>query len=265
MNQPWSTNGEFESLVAVVTGGASGIGAQVAQRLHEGGARVAILDRTVAEASSGTAADAADSTWLELRADVSDQTSVSTAVEQVISTWGRLDVVVNNAGIGAQGTVADGSEEQWHQVLDVNLMGMVRTSRAALPHLRRSPAAAIVNVSSIAATAGLPQRALYSASKGAVLGLTRAMAADHVREGIRVNCVSPGTADTPWVNRLLDSAADPAAERAALEARQPHGRLVDPAEVAEAVAYLASPRNGSTTGVTLAVDGGMDALRVRPQ
>ncbi|HIZ35826.1 MAG TPA: SDR family oxidoreductase, partial [Candidatus Ruania gallistercoris] len=193
MNQPWSTNGEFESLVAVVTGGASGIGAQVAQRLHEGGARVAILDRTVAEASSGTAADAADSTWLELRADVSDQTSVSTAVEQVISTWGRLDVVVNNAGIGAQGTVADGSEEQWHQVLDVNLMGMVRTSRAALPHLRRSPAAAIVNVSSIAATAGLPQRALYSASKGAVLGLTRAMAADHVREGIRVNCVSPGT------------------------------------------------------------------------
>ncbi|HIZ36535.1 MAG TPA: SDR family oxidoreductase, partial [Candidatus Ruania gallistercoris] len=116
-----------------------------------------------------------------------------------------------------------------------------------------------------AATAGLPQRALYSASKGAVLGLTRAMAADHVREGIRVNCVSPGTADTPWVNRLLDSAPDPAAERAALQARQPHGRLVDPAEVAEAVAYLASPRNGSTTGVTLAIDGGMDALRVRPQ
>ncbi|WP_147915472.1 SDR family NAD(P)-dependent oxidoreductase [Ruania zhangjianzhongii] len=256
--------GEFESLVAVVTGGASGIGAQVAQRLHDGGARVAILDRTVAEPGAGTAAGAAEGTWLELRADVSDQTSVSAAVEQVIGAWGRLDVVVNNAGIGAQGTVADGSEEQWHQVLDVNLMGMVRTSRAALPHLRLSPAAAIVNVSSIAATAGLPQRALYSASKGAVLGLTRAMAADHIREGIRVNCVSPGTADTPWVNRLLDSAADPEAERAALQSRQPHGRLVDPAEVAEAVAYLASPRNGSTTGVTLAIDGGMDALRLRP-
>src|SRR5699024_12079905 len=129
-------------------------------------------------------------TWLELRADVTDQTSVSSAVEHVHATWGGIDIVVNNAGIGAQGTVADGSEEQWHQVLDVNLMGMVRTSRAALPYLHRSESAAIVNVSSIAATAGLPQRALYSASKGAVLALTRAMAADHIREGIRVNCVS---------------------------------------------------------------------------
>ncbi|WP_022917527.1 SDR family NAD(P)-dependent oxidoreductase [Ruania albidiflava] len=257
-------SGEFAALVAVVTGGASGIGAAVAQRLHDGGARVAILDRAAVAAPSGTAAEAAETTWLELQADVSDQTSVSTAVEQVIERWGRLDVLVNNAGIGAQGTVADGTEEQWQKVLDVNLMGMVRTARAALPHLRSSPAAAIVNVSSIAATAGLPQRALYSASKGAVLALTRAMAADHVREGIRVNCVSPGTANTPWVNRLLDAADDPDAERAALQARQPHGRLVEPEEVAEAVAYLASPRAGSTSGVTLAVDGGMDALRLRP-
>ncbi|HLS62694.1 MAG TPA: SDR family oxidoreductase [Ruania sp.] len=261
---PQTGTGEFASLVAVVTGGASGIGAAVAQRLHDGGARVAILDRTAVELPSGAAAEAAAETWLELHADVSDQTSVSSAVEQVISTWGRLDVLVNNAGIGAQGTVADGTEEQWHQVLDVNLMGMVRTARAALEHLRASPAAAIVNVSSIAATAGLPQRALYSASKGAVLALTRAMAADHVREGIRVNCVSPGTVNTPWVNRLLQSADDPDAERAALQARQPHGRLVEPDEVAEAVAYLASPRNASTSGVTLAVDGGMDALRMRP-
>src|SRR5699024_3375298 len=176
-----------------------------------------------------------------------------------------IDIVVNNAGIGAQGTVADGSEEQWHQVLDVNLMGMVRTSRAALPYLHRSTSAAIVNVSSIAATAGLPQRALYSASKGAVLALTRAMAADHVRAAIRVNCVSPGTVSTPAINRLLAGGGDPAAERAALEARQPHGRLVEAVEVAEAVAYLAGPRNASTAGVTLAVDGGMDALRVRPQ
>lgn len=255
--------GEFDSLVAIVTGGASGIGAAVAQRLHDGGARVAILDRDVAVVAAGDVAEAAP-TWLELHADVSDQTSVTSAVEQVIGTWGRLDVVVNNAGIGAQGTVEAGTDEDWHRVLDVNLMGMVRTSRAALAHLRRSPAAAIVNVSSIVATTGLPERALYSASKGAVLSMTRAMAADHVREGIRVNCVSPGTANTPWVNRLLDAAADPAAERAALQARQPHGRLVEPAEVAEAVAYLASPRNGSTTGVTLAIDGGMDALRVRP-
>jgi len=121
-----------------------------------------------------------------------------------------------------------------------------------------------VNTGSIAATAGLPQRALYSATKGAVLALTRAMAADHLREGIRVNCVNPGTADTPWIGRLLDTAKDPAAERAALNARQPHGRLVDPEEVAHAVAYLASPRSGSTTGVGLSVDGGMQDLRLRP-
>ena len=98
-----------------------------------------------------------------------------------------------------------------------------------------------------------------------MLALTRAMAADHLREGIRVNCVNPGTADTPWVGRLLDSAADPVAERAALEGRQPHGRLVDPDEVADAVAYLASPRAGSTTGIALAVDGGLQNLRLRPE
>ena len=141
----------------------------------------------------------------------------------------------------------------------------MRVTRAALGHLRASDRAAVVNTCSIAATAGLPQRALYSASKGAVASLTLAMAADHLRERIRVNCVNPGTADTPWVGRLLDSAPDPAAERAALAARQPHGRLVTPAEVGEAIAYLASPLAGSTTGVALAVDGGMQGLRLRPE
>jgi NAD(P)-dependent dehydrogenase (short-subunit alcohol dehydrogenase family) len=150
-------------------------------------------------------------------------------------------------------------------VLDVNVLGMVRTTRAALPALRRSPSAAIVNTGSIAATAGIPQRAAYSASKGAVHALTRAMAADHLAEGIRVCAVAPGTADTPWVGRLLERADDPAAERAALEARQPHGRLVSADEVAGAVAYLASPSSTSTTGIVLAVDGGMQELRLRPK
>jgi NAD(P)-dependent dehydrogenase (short-subunit alcohol dehydrogenase family) len=122
----------------------------------------------------------------------------------------------------------------------------------------------VVNLASIAASAGLPKRAVYSASKGAVLALTRAMAADGMADGIRVNAVSPGTADTPWVERLLASAADPAAERAALEARQPHGRLVTAEEVAHAALYLASPKAGSTTGIELAVDGGMAGLRLPP-
>jgi NAD(P)-dependent dehydrogenase (short-subunit alcohol dehydrogenase family) len=132
-----------------------------------------------------------------------------------------------------------------------------------LPALRESRRAAIVNTCSVAATAGLPNRALYSASKGAVLSLTLAMAADLLPEGVRVNAVNPGTADTPWVGRLLDAAADPAAERAALEARQPHGRLVTASEVAAAICYLVDPTSGSTTGTWIAVDGGMDRLRLR--
>ncbi|MGW4587710.1 SDR family NAD(P)-dependent oxidoreductase [Amycolatopsis thermoflava] len=243
--------GEFDGLVAAVTGGASGIGAATVAALRERGARVAALDLT--EVEDG------------VRVDVTDDESVRQGISAVVERFGGLDIVVNNAGIGAQGTVADNDDAEWLRVLDVNLLGMVRVSRAALPHLRRSRAAAIVNVGSIAATAGLPQRALYSASKGAVAALTRAMAADHLREGIRVNCVHPGTADTPWIGRLLERADDPAAERAALQARQPHGRLVSPAEVAHAVVYLASPLATSTAGVGVAVDGGMQDLRLRPR
>ncbi len=248
-------SGEFDGLVALVTGGASGIGAAIVEELSAGGARVAVLDLQSADVRPPL---------LAVPCDVSDDASTRAAVRAVVEHFGGLDIVVNNAGIGAQGTVADNSDEEWHRVFDINVLGMVRVVRAALPHLRTSRAAAVVNTCSVAATAGLPQRALYSTTKGAVLALTRAMAADHLREGIRVNCVNPGTADTPWIGRLLSSADDPAAERAALEARQPHGRLVSAAEVAGAVAYLASPRSGSTTGVDLAVDGGMQALRLRP-
>lgn len=242
-------------LVAIVTGGASGIGAATADRLADLGALVAVLDLVP---------DTSSSRHYSLPCDVSDDASVRAAVQSVVERYGRLDIIINNAGIGAQGTVETNDEEEWRRVFDVNVVGMVRVTRAGLPHLRRSPAAAIVNMCSIAATTGLPARALYSASKGAVLSLTIAMAADHLREGIRVNCVSPGTADTPWVERLLEQSKSPAAERTALEARQPHGRLVRPEEVATAVAYLASPAAGSTTGTTLPVDGGMQVLRLPP-
>ncbi len=246
---------DFDGLVAAVTGGASGIGAAIAAELVRGGARVAVLDLQIAAVAAPL---------VGFRCDVADDASVRAAIPGTVEHFGGLYMVDNNAGVGAQGTVADNPDAEWQRVLDINVIGMVRVTRAALPHLRASRAAAVVNTCSIAATAGLPQRALYSTTKGAVLSLTQAMAADHLREGIRVNCVNPGTADTPWVGRLLDSAADPAAERAALEARQPHGRLVTAEEVAGAVAYLASPRAGSTTGVALAVDGGMQALRLRP-
>ncbi|MEV0302860.1 SDR family NAD(P)-dependent oxidoreductase [Streptomyces prasinus] len=243
-------------LTAVVTGGASGIGLATAGLLAEQGADVAVLDRDL----SGLPAPLRGFT-----ADVTDDRAVRAAVEGAAEAFGGIDILVNNAGIGAAGTVEDNTDEEWHRVLDVNVLGVVRTTRAALPYLRRSSAASVVNVCSIAATAGLPRRALYSAGKGAVLSLTLAMAADHVREGVRVNCVNPGTVDTPWVGRLLDAADDPVAERAALEGRQPTGRLVSAREVAAAVVYLASPAAGSTTGTALAVDGGMAGLRLRPE
>jgi len=251
---------EFGGLAALVTGGASGIGLATARLLAARGARVAVLDRVKAEASD----------IYPVVADVTDDAQVRGAVAEAARLLdGRLDILVNNAGIGAAGTVEDNGDDEWRRVLDVNVLGMVRTTRAALPLLRQAARergqAAIVNTCSVAAIAGLPQRALYSASKGAVYALTLAMAADHVAEGIRVNCVIPGTADTPWVGRLLAAAPDPAAERAALNARQPMGRLVTADEVAAAIAYLASPLASATTGTALAVDGGMQGLRIRPR
>ncbi len=247
---------QLEGLVAIVTGGAAGIGAAIAAQLHAQGAQVAVLDRDVT---------GADPRFAAFTADISDRASVDTAVAAIGERFGRIDILVNNAGIGAQGDITANDDEEWARVLSVNVTGIARVSAAALPWLRKSPAAAICNTASIASTTGLPQRALYSASKGAVSALTRAMAADHLREGIRVNAVNPGTADTPWVGRLLDSAADPEAERAALNARQPHGRLVTPDEVAGAVLYLVSPASGSTTGTFIEVDGGMAQLRLRAE
>lgn len=246
---------DMTGLTAVVTGGASGIGAATAAELAQLGANVAVFDLNTA----GVADHFAQTV------DITDDASVRTGVDAVVAQFGGIDVVVNNAGIGAQGSVEDNDDEEWHRVLDVNVLGIVRVTRAALPHLRKSAHAAVVNTCSIAATAGLPQRALYSASKGAVYSLTLAMAADHLREGIRVNCVNPGTADTPWVGRLLDSAPDPAAERAALSARQPSGRLVSADEVAAAIAYLASPASSAVSGTSIAVDGGMQGLRLRAE
>jgi NAD(P)-dependent dehydrogenase (short-subunit alcohol dehydrogenase family) len=246
----------FDGLKAIVTGAGSGIGRATAALLLERGAAVAGLDLRPEGIPDGA---------LAVACDVSDDASVRAAVEQAGVALGGIDIVVNNAGIGAQGTVADNDDAEWHRVLDVNVVGIARVTRAALPYLRASDHASVVNTCSIAATAGLPNRAVYSASKGAVLSLTLAMAADHLGEGIRVNCVNPGTADTPWVARLLEAADDPAQERAALEARQPTGRLVTAEEVAETICFLAGPGVGALTGTAVAVDGGMQGLRLRPK
>lgn len=240
---------DYAGLVAVITGSAGGIGTATAELMAARGATVAGLDLAGGK----------------FPCDVTDPASVDSAIAAVVAEYGRLDIVVNNAGIGAVGDVAANADDEWRRVFEVNVFGMARVSRAALPHLRRSPSAAIVNVSSIVAQVGLPQRALYSASKGAVASLTLAMAADHVGDGIRVNAVIPGTADTPWVGRLLAAAEDPAAARSALEGRQPIGRLVSAPEVAQAITYLASPLSSSTTGTLLPVDGGVTGVRLPPR
>jgi 2-keto-3-deoxy-L-fuconate dehydrogenase len=245
---------DFDGLVAVITGGASGIGAATAAELLRRGARVAVLDRAYATVTSTAV--------LEVPCDVADPDSTRAAIETVAGALESIDILVNNAGVGATGDVSQNEDDEWLRVLSVNVVGIARVTRAALPLLLRSSHAAIVNTCSAVADVGVPQRALYSASKGAVRSLTLAMAADFVTQGIRVNGVTPGTADTPWVRRLVDQAPDPQAAATALRARQPMGRLVTADEIAYAIAYLASPLSGSTTGTLLAVDGGMAALRL---
>ena len=240
---------EFVGLKAVVTGAGSGIGLATAKMLVAGGAHVYGLD--IAEGGLAGTAE-----WVSC--DVGDDASVAAAFSKISA----LDIVINGAAISAVGNVEANTSDEWARVMNINVTGIARVCRHALPLLRKSKSPSITNVCSVAATAGIPKRALYSATKGAVLSLTMAMANDYVSEGIRVNCVNPGTADTPWVQRLLAQAADPAAEKKALEARQPMGRLVSADEVARALCFLASPLQGAITATSLEVDGGMQGLRI---
>lgn len=244
----------LEGIRTIVTGGAAGIGRAVAERFISDGAAVAVLDVDPGDLGEPI---------MVLRCDVADGPAVEMAVEQAASAMGGIDVVVNNAGIGAAGDVTANPDEEWLRLYDVNVVGMARVTRAAMPYLRRSPHPCVVNMSSIVGIAGVPDRAAYSATKGAVQALTMAMAVDHAGEGIRVNCVNPSTVDTPWVRRLIETADDPDATRASLENRQATGRLIAPEEVAAAVAYLADPGSPGLTGVSLNVDGGMFATRPR--
>ena len=244
---------EFAGLTAIITGGGSGIGLAVAKGLKERGATVFGFDINQGEM-------APFATFI--RCDIADAQSVESAFAEFKKASNKLDILINNAGIGSLTTVEKESDENWHKVLNVNVVGTARVSRSAIPLLRESKSAAIVNTASIAGTDGIPNRAAYSASKGAVLALTLAMATDHLADGIRVNAVNPATTDTPWVKRLLDQSPDAKAARSALEARQPMGRLVSPAEIASAIIFLASPLQASVTGTTISIDGGMHSLRI---
>ena len=198
---------DLRGLRLIVTGGSSGIGLAVATQAAASGAQVVVLDLAAPET-----ADVAFE-----RADVGDSTGVSRAVEAAAERLGGIDIVVNNAGVGSVGDVTQATDEEWHRVLNINVIGTARVTSAAVRYLRDSDNPSIVNVSSVVAVAGVPQRAVYAASKGAVYSLTLAMAADYCDEGIRVNCVAPGTVDTPWVARLLSGADDPAATKGVVD------------------------------------------------
>jgi NAD(P)-dependent dehydrogenase (short-subunit alcohol dehydrogenase family) len=246
-------NKEFSGLVAIVTGAGSGIGLEVARGLTERGATVFGFD--INQGEMGSAATF-------IKCDIGDATSVESAFAEFKKASGKLDILINNAGIGSLTNVEKETDEIWQKVLNINVVGTARVSRAAIALLRESKSASIVNTASVAAIDGIPNRAAYSASKGAILSLTLAMATDHLADGIRVNAVNPATTDTPWVKKLLEQSPDAKAARSALESRQPMGRLVSPSEIASAIIFLASPIQASVTGTTINVDGGMHSLRI---
>ena len=237
----------FSGRRALVTGAGSGIGEAVARGLHAEGATVVLADRAGDRVRTLADELGADATPLEL--DVRDEAAVAAAT-------GGLDVLANVAGIGSTTKAPETPLEVWEDVFAVNARGTFLCCKHAIPGMVAAGGGAIVNMASVAALVGLKNRAAYSASKGAVVALTRALAIDHVAERVRVNAVCPGTVDSPWVRRLVDEVGE---SLDALRERQPMGRLGTPAEIADAVLYLLSDQAAFVTGTALVIDGGLSA------
>jgi NAD(P)-dependent dehydrogenase (short-subunit alcohol dehydrogenase family) len=247
--------GAFDGQVALVTGAGSGIGRATALVLAERGATVVAADRDTEHAEATARRCGGNS--MGVGVDVRDENSVLAMFDRTDQAFaGSLRVVANIAGIGSTDPATTTSVEQWDDVFAVNARGVFLGCKHAVPRLIANGGGAIVNMASIAGLVGLRNRAAYCASKGAVIALTRALAIDHVGDGVRVNCVCPGTVDSPWVRRLVSDVGE---SLDALRARQPMGRLGTPEEIAESVAYLASPAAGFVTGSALVIDGGLTA------
>ena len=247
----------LEGKRAIVTGAGAGIGRAIALRLASEGARVALAD--VDEEAAKKVASEIDGETLVRRTDVTRVDEVEALVASAVEAWGGLDVMVNNAGVGVAATVVDTTEEDYERVMDVCVRGTLLGMKYAIPAIKDSGGGSVINMSSVAALVGIADRAVYSAAKGAILSLTRAAAIDHVGEGVRVNCIAPGTVDTPWVSRITAGYDDPEEARANMQARQPHSRFVTPEEIAAMAAYLASDEAASCIGACMIVDGGVTA------
>jgi 3-oxoacyl-[acyl-carrier protein] reductase len=244
--------------VAIVTGCGRGIGRAIVERFVAEGAAVLGSQRSEAEGRELCARLAAEGAQVAFApADVRDPEAVARAVEHALERFGHVDVLVNNAAIGLLRSVVDTTDEEYDEVMDTNLRGIFVWCRHALPPMLAAGRGSVVNVGSVAASVGFADDAAYCASKGAVLALTKQMAIDYSRRGVRVNCISPGFVETEQMRVYLESHADPAARRAELDALHPIGRVGRPAEVAAVAAFLASDDASFVTGADVAVDGGL--------
>ncbi|MFK0024834.1 SDR family NAD(P)-dependent oxidoreductase [Streptomyces sp. NPDC090798] len=250
----------FQNRTAIVTGSASGIGRATALRLAGDGFAVALLDldrtglsrtRSLIEEEKGTAH--------EVPVDLRRPEDVVAAVDAAVSGLGSPAVLVNVAGVGVAANVLETTDRDWDQVLGVNLTGPFLVTRAVLPHMISGGAGVIVNIASVGGQVGLARRAAYCASKAGLVGLTRAVAVDHAKDGVRCVAVCPGTVETEWIDKILADAPDPAAARAAMAARQLDARLGTPQEVAALVAFVAGAQGRFINGAALTIDGGMTA------
>ncbi len=250
----------FEGKVAVVTGAASGIGQAAAVAFAHEGAGVVIVDKDQeqGELVVRNIKDQGGDVLL-VPTDIAQETEVRAMIEEVTSRWDRLDILVNNAGIYYQADVVDTPSDVWNNVLAVNLSGAFLCTKYAAPVMIRGGGGVVINVASEAGLVGIKGQVAYNVSKGGMIALTRSCAVDLAERGIRVNCVCPGTSDTPLVREAVNRASDPAAARRALEKVRPLNRLGKPEEIAAAILYLASDEAGYATGAILSVDGGYTA------
>jgi NAD(P)-dependent dehydrogenase (short-subunit alcohol dehydrogenase family) len=251
---------KLQDRVAVITGAGSGIGRAMAQLFAQEGAR--LLAGDVNERAAQETADlvtAAGGTCQPFAVGVVQPEQVEALIAAALAAYGRIDILCNNAGIGSTTDVVTCTPEEWDRVMSVNVKSVYLGCKYAIPPMIAQGGGVIINTASVAGMVGLVKRASYSASKGAVIALTRQVAIEYVEQGIRVNCLCPGTVDSPWVGRLLAQADDPAGARQALVARQPMGRLGTPEEVAAAALYLASDDAAFITGTGLVIDGGLTA------
>jgi 2-keto-3-deoxy-L-fuconate dehydrogenase len=251
---------KLEQRVAVITGAGSGIGQAMARLFAGEGARIfaADVNESAAQETARMVAEAGG-TCQAFAGDVSRPDQVRAMVDAALAAFGRIDILCNNAGIGSTTDVVECEPEEWDRVMTVNVKSVYLGCKYAIPHMLEQGGGVILNTASVAGMVGLPKRASYSASKGAVIALTRQVAVEYVEQGIRVNCLCPGTVDSPWVGRLLKQADDPVAARQALVARQPLGRLGTPDEIAAAALYLVSDDAAFITGTGLVIDGGLTA------